>query len=140
MDNMTKMILLAVGILITIGVATFSFVLFFQSKGTAEAGAGQMTKISREFQDADITVYDGMTVTGKDVEKAITKFGADLNDTFIITVKTILKPTGTPYSKKPTSSPAKGAADYINPVGVFKGSIEYDDNQVVKGLVFTQQK
>lgn len=138
MDNSLKGLILAAGVVITCLVVGLGFYLSREAKNTSNNGAGQISSMNSEYQDVDKALYDGLKISGREVVSLIKK-SADTN--FTITVKTLMNTTGTtPYTAVPTSFPALGTNNYINPTAQFLGSITYDSNNVINGLVLTQQK
>lgn len=138
MDNILKGIVIAAGVLLTIILVGIGFYIARESKSTSNNGMSQLTSMNSEFQDVDKTLYDGLEVSGREVATLITKWKDELSSNFIITVKTLAAPTGTPYSG-PTPLPAIGANNYINPDAQFMGKVTYNTNKVVNGIEFTQQ-
>lgn len=140
MDTFLKILAIIGGLALVIGLICFCYTIFNDSKSTGNDSMDQMHNVTRDFQDSDKTTYNNLPVSGAEVTRAITKYGDELGTSFTITVKTLANPTGTAYSAKPTSFPEKGNSDYINPSGKFVGSITYNSNKAVSGIVFTQQK
>lgn len=140
MDNILKGIVIAAGVLLTIILVGIGFYIARESKSTSNNGMSQLSSMNSEFQEVDKTLYDGLVVSGREVGTLITKWGDDLSTTFTISVKTLAAATSKSYSTKTTTFPAVGTDDYINPDAQFLGSITYNSNKAVSGIVFTQQK
>lgn len=140
MDNILKGIVIAAGVLLTIILVGIGFYIARETKNTSNNGMSQLSSMNSDFQEVDKTLYDGLQVSGREVAAAITKYGDQLNSTFIISVKTLAAAQKKDYSTKTTSLPTVGADDYINPDAQFLGSVTYNSNNVVNGIVFTQQK
>ena len=153
MDNSLKGLLLAAGVIITCVVVGLGFYISREAKNTSASGASQITSMNSEYQDVAKTMYDGLTISGREVLSVLEKFEGELeNGTFLVTVhtgKTQEKKSagivyGGPDSKEALESAMENARDrsedaYVNPNANFLGEITYDQNDVINGLVFTQQ-
>lgn len=140
MDNILKGIVIAAGVLLTIILVGIGFYIARETKNTSNNGMSQLSSMNSDFQEVDKTLYDGLQVSGREVAAAITKYGDQLGSTFIISVKTLAAAQKKDYNTRTTAFPAVGADDYINPDAQFLGSVTYNSNNVVNGIVFTQQK
>lgn len=141
MDNVLKFILIGAGVVICIGLITWNFLIKSESENTINSGLNQMSALSTEIADSNKTMYDGLDLSGSEVNKVIKKFENELGTTFTITVKTLANATtGKVYSVSPIVFTASGTDDYINPYGQFSGSVVYNANEAISGLVFTQRK
>lgn len=136
MDNSLKGLILAAGVIITCLVVGLGFYLSREAKNTSNNGASQISKMNSEYQDVDKSMYDGLKISGREVVKLIKKSS---DDYFKITVKTGLKTSGTTYNSVPNPFPTPGEDDYINPDAYFLGEVTYDKNNVIDGLILTQE-
>lgn len=140
MDTFTKILIVIGSLAMAIGLICWCLGIFNDSKSTGNESMNQMHTVSKDFQESDKTAYDGLPVSGNQVMHVITKYGDDLDSSFKITVKTLANTAGTVYSTKTSTFPAKSSDDFINPAGNFLGSVTYNSNKAVSGIVFTQQK
>lgn len=141
MDNILKLILIGAGVILTCVVVGVGFFISSESKNTSNAGMNQISSMNTEFQDVDLSLYDGLKISGSQVERVITKYGNQLSTEFTITVKTLGNmTTGRTYVTEISTFPDKYSTDYLNPNGSFLGEVTYDANDVLNGLIFTQQK
>ncbi|MDF2589601.1 MAG: hypothetical protein K0S41_3442 [Anaerocolumna sp.] len=139
MDNSLKGLILAAGVIITCLVIGLGFFISREAKNTSNNGAGQISSMNTEYQDMDLVIYDGLLVSGKEVQELIKKTDYTTTTGLQILVKTGLNTTGKSYSATPTSFPARGNNDYINPTAQFSGLIERDANNIISKITFTQQ-
>lgn len=140
MDNILKGIIIAAGVLLTIIIVGIGFYIARESKSTSNNGMSQLSSMNSDFQNVGITLYDGLEVSGREVKTAITKFKDELNSNFTIAVKTLGASANKIYSSASITFPTIDSADYINPDAQFLGSVEYNDNKVIKNITFTQLK
>lgn len=136
MDNSLKGLILAAGVIITCLVVGLGFYLSREAKNTSNNGASQISSMNSEYQDVDKSLYDGLKISGREVV-ALIKKSADEN--FKITVKTGKNTSPTPYPTSPATFPVQSSNDYINPTAQFLGAITYDANNVIDGLILTQE-
>lgn len=145
MDNSLKGLLLAAGVIITCIVIGLGFFISREARNTSNNGAGQVSKMNSEYQDVDLALYDGLNVSGKEVENLIKTLDfASIADLKVI-VKTGSNPTGKIYNLANVTgsevSPfaSKGQADYISHTAQFLGELERDANNIIKTITFIQQ-
>lgn len=145
MENSLKGLLLAAGTVITCIIIGLGFYIAREARDTASSGAGQINRLNAEFMESDKVMYDGIQVSGSEVVNVINKFK---NDELCIEVKT--KKSSTTYGYTNTSLTEKSSHsiketqnlkgnNYINPNGLFLGEVIRDTNNVIVGLLFTQQ-
>ena len=97
--------------------------------------------------NTSLSIYDGTTVKGESVTNAIKnvkQIGSGIK--LHITVKTKDGTTAhygyddSTYKETPkTDIPDLGEEGYINPSGNFSSELDPDENDVVKGIIFTQK-
>lgn len=140
MDNSLKGLILAAGVIITCLVVGLGFYLSREAKNTSNNGASQISKMNSEYQDVDKSMYDGLKISGREVVKLIKKSS---DDYFKITVRTGKnlddKTGGKTYIAAPEDFPEPDTQDYINPTAQFLGEVTYDKNNVIDGLILTQE-
>ncbi len=134
MSNSLKGLTLAAGVIITCMVISIGFFIAREAKDIASQGVEQMGFYVEDMANGGIDFYDGMVVSGSEVER---------------TVKRLYTRTGILVRQKNGSaayvdSTASDIAERIrlmslNPHGSFLGSVEYDEKGKVKCLVFNQE-
>lgn len=146
MENSLKGLLLAAGTVITCLIIGLGFYIAREARDTASSGAGQINRLNAEFMESDKIMYDGIQVSGSEVLNAINKFK---NDDLCIQVDT--KKSGmASYGYADTTLSTKSSHKiketqelkgkyYINPNALFLGEVLRDTNNVIVGLLFTQQ-
>lgn len=149
MDNSLKGLILAAGVIITCVVVGLGFYISREAKNMSSNGVSQITGMNSEYQDVAKTMYDGLTVSGREVLEVIKKFRDEMEEgTFKVTVYTGKAQKtdsggGTVYGKTGsgsiTAAAEKGGDQYINPDARFVGKITYDGNDCIDGLEFSQQ-
>lgn len=139
MEHIVSVIKVVASVFLAIGCIVIAVLFFTSSKSSSQNAMSEMSSVNNELSNSTLKVYDNMPVLGDEVVNAIKKYNSDLNTTFSITVKTLINTTGKKYAAAVTSFPAKGTDDFINPTGDFMGSLTYDSNKNINGIVFTQQ-
>lgn len=157
-QNIQKALWLGVGILLFIGIVSTGLSLYNKGRGVAEASSQQLDKVSKDLSESSFAPYNNAKTSGADVVSAI-KLYADQTGDFIISVKT--KTSSTTYisggsisngtvsslsemQRTAIDAQIKNANDsshsyYINPTASFYAQLAYDQNDVIKGIVFTQE-
>jgi len=136
MENSLKGLMLAAGAIITCIVVSLGFYMSREAKNAAENGISQISSMTA-VNDAAKEMYDGLSVSGREVITLINKYADDLNaGSLVINVK-----TGSGNSAVTTSYTAAATtqndpsvysnASYINPNGIFKGRVTTN----AKGLI-----
>lgn len=145
MENSLKGLLLAAGTVITCIIIGLGFYIAREARDTASSGAGQINRLNAEFMESDKVMYDGIRVSGSEVVNVINKFKND--DLY---VRVITKKNSDIYYGKNSKSVEKSTIDgyktstnsseasYINPNGIFVGEVQRNENNVITGIVFTQ--
>ena len=134
MSNSLKGLMLAAGVIITCMVISIGFFIAREAKDIASQGVEQMGFYVEDMANGGIDFYDGMVVSGSEVER---------------TMKRLYPRTGILVRQKNGStayvdSTASDIGERIrlmslNPHGSFLGSVEYDEKGKVKCLVFNQE-
>jgi len=136
MENSLKGLILGAGVVITCLVIGLGFFLSREAQNTSNNAAGQVSSMNSDYQDMNLTLYDGLKVSGSEVENLINKVDyAALS----ITVKTGSNDIGTTYAVKPSAFPKKGEDAYLNPTAQFLGKATRDGNNIIESITFTQQ-
>lgn len=157
-QNIQKALWLGVGILLFIGIVSTGLSLYNKGRSVAENSSQQLDKVSRDLAESIFAPYDNAKTSGADVISAIKRF-TDQTGEIIISVKT---KTGTAtyvssgsisggvvsgvsaLSRSVIDGQIKNANDsknsqYINPTATFYAQLAYDQNDVIKGISFTQE-
>lgn len=150
MENSLKGLMLAAGTIITCVIIGLGFFIAREAKDTANAGAGQISRLNAEFSESDKVMYDGMQISGSEVINVIKRFREEE-----ISIRVQTKKNGTTdynYSlsngdktlggkSSNTLDAAKDLKDskYINPNGQFIGSVIRDENNTILGISFVQR-
>lgn len=149
MENSLKAILIAAGIVITLAIVTVGFLVLNSAKQPANDALKKIDNFGQQMQESEFTKYEGADKSGRDVLNAIEQFK---NEPVGIQVKTnkdtggkwyIHEVSGKKVNKSPTSNDISDAQDrfsdqYINPAGVFTGTVEKDDNGTIVAIIFDQ--
>lgn len=157
-QNIQKALWLGVGILLFIGIVSTGLSLYNKGRGVAEASSQQLDKVSKDLSESSYAPYNNAKTSGADVISAI-KLYADQTGDFIISVKT--KTSSATYisggsiangkvsslsemQRTAIDAQIKNANDsshshYINPTASFYAQLAYDQNDVIKGITFTQE-
>jgi len=150
MDNASKGLLMAAGVLITIVIITFGMVFLNASKGMVSTANEEVADFQLEMAQAKYKAFDNTTVTGAQVVSAINKYA---DGSFGVGVK---KNSGGYiwYGQTSTSAgvlsgattgssidKAKDESDaaYVNPSGKFNAIIYIDSDEIVRAIRFTQK-
>mgnify|MGYP001180887385 FL=1 len=159
-QNIQKALWLGVGIMMFIAIVSTGLFLFNKGKNLAEASGEQLDTMSEQLASIQYEKFDNMVVTGGDVLNAIKQYKQN-SGSFIIEVNTSY-PSSTQYISSGNissnvisgslSEKSKAEMDqdlqesknidssmYINPQGSFMTQLIYDANDVVKGIVATQE-
>ena len=153
MENIApKAIAAIVGIILTVLLISFIFGIWNQQKTSGNKAMAQVEQISANMEEADITQYDGETVTGSQVLSAIkTLEGKEVSIAVIQTPgtapTTVQSEGGNTYvynykadsdkieaistadrSKDYTDAKSKTTSAYITPSAKYNGSIVRSEN------------
>jgi len=161
MSNGLKIMMMAGSVIITCIVISLGFFIVREGKNQVNAAVGKFDQMMASYNDMDITFYDGIRVTGSEVNSFIkesisqkrylairvicgsgvtTDYNYEYNGCFELEdpsqkkIGSIVK-QGNPQ-KKTTSDRSDGA--YINPNGVFLGEVCKDSNGNVIAILFKQ--
>jgi hypothetical protein len=135
MDNSLKGLILAAGVIITCVVIGLGFYISREAKNTSNNGANQLSSMNSEYQDMSLSIYDGLSISGREVKEVVKK---SATTTFSVIVKTG-DGQESKYTSISTALPALGSVGYINPDARFLGEITKDSNDVLSSITFTQQ-
>lgn len=151
MENSLKAIIIGAGVVITLIVVSIGFLLMRSGQDTAQNAINQLGGINKEMSESQYTNYDGLEVRGSEVVNVLKRFKDEYIGIQVITKKDT---AGTWYIHEldangnidstlstPNISIAmdESGKQYINPNGIFIGSLLRDDNDTITALIFTQQ-
>jgi len=154
MDNGLKGLLLAAGTIITCIVVSLGFYIAREARDTAASGAGSISKLNAEFNDNDMTMYHGLSVSGSEVLNVIAKFSSE---EVCIRVETIASGKAGKYAHygyglkegnelgetngcdDVEKAKENGNVNYINPTATFTGSVQRNSNNVITCITFVQK-
>lgn len=139
MENGLKMLLLGAGVFITCIAIGIGVYITRESKNTSTNGVEQINSMNSEFQDINIMLYDGLSVSGKEVAHLIEKLDSSELEVITISVKTLKATALKSYTVSSKVLPLKSSSDYINPNGQFAGDVKKDKNGIVEEVTFTQK-
>lgn len=148
MDNILKGIVIAAGVLLTIILVGIGFYIARETKNTSNNGMSQINAMNKEGQDIDISIYDGLSVSGSEV---INIMDQCKNKKLFMCVKTkaCLSEEGVYYNYSYTDDELQVAGNYaaseaskedkINKMGQFKCSVYKNKLEVITGMYFVQK-
>ena len=143
MENSLKGLMLAAGVVITCIVISLGFYMSREAKNAANNGISQISNMTA-VNDAAKEMYDGLSISGREVVSVLKKYADELNDgSLIVSVATGKGATAvnTAYTAaySATNDPTVYTnTSYINPNGVFKGFVSHDAKGVIT-MRFTQE-
>lgn len=149
MENSLKGLILAAGTIITCVVISLGFYIAREAKNTASGGANEINRLNTEFSESDKTIYDGAIISGSEVISAIKKMKKQNVGVCVKTNQSnnyycfiFDEDTGTLGEKSNSEykmSTKSDSSEYINPYASFEGKIVRDSNDVITGLIFSQE-
>lgn len=137
MNNVTKLLLLAASVLITIAVITIAITIFGQGQQMTQTAEQDMQGINAVLSAKKFEAYDGKQVSGSQVINAIRMYAE--TGQFDVDVKTGAAASAKTYddsTKYTVTSPTD--SEYINPVGKFNSALTVNANGIVTKITFTQ--
>lgn len=150
MEEAKKGIWMGISLIMLLLVVSIGFTIYRSGKQTVDNAQQGVDDLNVVLNESKYTDYDGRTITGNQVQSAISRFNGD---TIFVRVETKTTTTWYNYSNETlatkidtstntglvTHCSVKGSDNYINPNGKFKGSIVRDANETIMGIVFTQE-
>lgn len=119
-----------------VGIGLTMYIMNEGKEGTNKNMA-QYTSLTSQYTDVEREKYDGMEVSGSELMKVITN---ELEKNEISVEYATLASTNNTVAVSSTLTLAATDVKYINPFGVFKGSVTKDPNGVITTLTFIQIK
>lgn len=154
MSNAQRALLVAAGLFLTIALITLVVNLFTSAQDASKEAQSKFSDIQTELSQTAFSIYDNTTLSGSQVLNAVRKYMKQ--DQFGVLVKTNKDINGIFYghtfntsngsildvgkNDKIDTAITESNSNYINPSGKFKGRVIHDENNVVRGLEFIQQK
>jgi hypothetical protein len=155
MDNSLKGLILAAGVIITCLVIGLGFYISREAQNTSSSSSGQINDMSAEFQSIDLTIYDGMQITGREVVDFIKRVQS--KEEFVSIEVTNKKNNVADYNYEHTETSGNHFINengtvqdieavqttpsnqyYINPDGKFQGTVLKDQNDIIICVKFIQ--
>ena len=147
-EAVVKWLGLGAAVLLLVGAIVLGVRYKTQSDGINNAASNKYAKVTADLADADVDSYDGTTLSGSEVLNVIKKF-----DDTKISIRVVTKKSTSYYGYSLNANNdlvANGTTSltkakemsnnaYINPTGIFSGSILKDQNDVKTGICFTQE-
>ncbi|WP_338657281.1 hypothetical protein V6B14_22280 (plasmid) [Sporosarcina psychrophila] len=128
--------------------------VFSPATEAAKTATTDFSSATTELKDQKYLIYDNTTISGSQVVNALRKFEADGKaGNIAINVKTGKNTAGTWYynnfsptggisgggtGTKPTNVNISTDNEYVNPSGMFKATVERDNNSVIRAITFAQ--
>ena len=153
MENSLKAIIIGAGVVITMIVVSIGFLLMRSGQSTAQNAINRLDQISSEMSESQYTMYDGMEIRGSEVVNVLRKYKDEYIGIYVKTKKstngvwyvydvTLIgneAEIGSPSTKSISDTMDETKDEYINPNGVFIGSIARDENGRIAALMFEQK-
>jgi len=157
MENSLKAIIIGAGVVITMAVVSIGFILMRSGQNTAMNTISRLERLNTELSESQYTIYDGMEVSGSEVVNTIRRFKDEYVGIKVLTNKnkasdgkwyihsvTLINnnrgeidPGGTVGNISELMN--EESNEYVNPNGIFTGTVIRDENGRIVALVFTQK-
>ena len=133
MSNGLKGLTLAAGVVVTCLVISIGFFISREAGDVAAQGMEQMGYYMEEMSQSGIKFYDGLTISGSEVERTIQRFYKQVG-------VWVYQKDGTVFYVDETTADIQVAIQSmaLNPHGSFSGTVEYDEKGKVKWMIFRQ--
>ncbi len=163
MDNITKIIIIVAGVILTLLIVVFGFNFYTTTKHTGDVAMQDVTDMSNMLNESKFTDIEGQTISGSSVQSYLNTFAAEEVSIAVITKSggpyyfnyassinastttaevnfqtKITANSGNNYANNNAVS-KKSEACYVNPSGQFDVSLVRNANGVIVGVVFAQQ-
>lgn len=149
MDNILKGIVISAGVLLTIILVGIGFYIARETKNTTNSSMSQVNAMNKEGQEVDISLYDGLTISGSEVINVLNK--NKTNKLFMcVKTKACTAMNGVFYNYSYTEADglvtagnyveaSTSAKDKINTMGQFECSVYKNKLDVITGMYFIQK-
>lgn len=130
-----KIFLVVVAVILVGLIIAWSTGVFKDKKNDLDKGTERINNAINSIAEFDLLYYDGGTISGRALLEIIQEKADDSKRLEDVTISYITLENG---NETEVSSPYEYTD--INPNGIFIGKISRDNNNVITGLIFTQQK
>lgn len=143
MESALKGLTLAAGIILTCIVIGVGFLAAREARATAAVSTQQISEFKKELEEAQITKFDGVCVTGSDVinfiKRQLSQY--DIEECAPVYIQVNRNRLQSIYKNKGCMKEIRqvSSAAYIHPLSKFEGAVVRDDNDVIVGIVFDEQ-
>jgi hypothetical protein len=143
MNRVLEYILIGAGIMLACGLASLAYEAYKETSKIAYEATKDQNDFASELSEYDVTLYEGKEVSGSDVVNYIYRQLGEYITTetapFYINVVTTLSENI--YTNNRTISDINNFTTmmYIKPDAIFGCSVNRDENNVIKGVKFTQK-
>ena len=159
MENVQKALIMGTGLMVTLALVTVGIAIFLTAKDMTVIAQDNFGDVQHELANSEFVAFNETVVTGSQVLNALRKY--ENADAFGIGVKTKKNSGDVWYWEKIESKSVESSTvysisttgatgtfskattvtedNYINPNAKFKSSLRADENEVIIGIVFTQQ-
>ncbi len=163
MDNVTKIIMIVAGVILTLLIVVVGFNFYTTTKNAGDVAMNDVTDMSNMLNESKFTNIEGQTLSGSQVQSYLNTFSREEVSIAVITnsggpfyfnytssinattteaevdfTSKITANSGTSYANNNAVS-KKSEACYVNPSGQFDCSLVRNTNGVIVGVVFDQQ-
>lgn len=162
LSEAVKILIFAATVIVVCVLCAIGFKTTNEGKSVVSSGTSQLNSMSSEYQDVNISIYDGSTILGSELTSMIKK-AIEKDEYISIVVKTLANRTGVAYNYNLVTTEAAGSRtysisstgtpnplnsiiidkssfDYINPSAQFLGTVYKDINNNVICILFEQQE
>lgn len=144
-SNIIKLLVIAAGITLTCILVAIGFYLGRSGKNYVNSGTSQYASMMSDYENLDITMYDGLEIPGKELSLFIEKFKDETLKIIVYTTGNLKAAEGSvkgkSYDYEDRSAVIdKSSVDYINPSATFTGKAITNENGIVHIIEFTQIK
>ncbi|NLJ95738.1 MAG: hypothetical protein GX321_01180 [Clostridiales bacterium] len=140
-DIAVKIFLVVVAVILVGLIIAWTTGVFKDKKSDLDKGTERINSAITSMAEFDLLIYDGGTITGSLLLDLIDEKagGSEKFKDIVIEYKTLAEATVSP-APYPSTAPEKTNARYINPNGLFEGTVIKNENDVIKSITFTQIK
>ncbi|MCR5792018.1 MAG: hypothetical protein K6G65_02505 [Lachnospiraceae bacterium] len=149
MENGLKGLILAGATIVTCMVITLGFFIAKEARNTANESAGQISMLTGEFTEGNLSVYDGIIINGSEILNVIRKtqgqnvaievvggaLNASFNGSCSSSYETYSPTIVTDISK---ATDASSSSTYIPPNSRFRGQVCSNSKGTIMAIRFTK--
>lgn len=142
-DIAVKIFLVVVAVILVGVIIAWSTGVFKDKRNDLNEGTDRINKAISTMAEFDLLTYDDGSITGStlvDLVERVRKEGLEIS--VIVKTNANSEKDGVTYTstETPDFQTSKIDDNYINPNGIFEGSVERNANGVIKSLTFIQVK